>query len=380
MNLFYRALRALTRTTLQIYFKNISFSGREQLKNDGPRIITANHPASFLDACILACFLPGPLYFLVRGDVFHPWFRFFFRWTYQIPIYRFRDGFENMRRNTDTFQKVHEFLSQGKTVVIFAEGLTEYEKKLRPIQKGAARMALKFQNRFPNRNINIQPLGINYENIYRFRSAVHVHIGPAFQPRISEDSKRDIHLLTEKIASQLSNLVVHIEEARREPIYTRWARSEGLFSLPAAEAREAQFSMAARINTLSETKVDAEINDSVNFESGYIEKQGIPRPFSLKLQCSAYRLGFFLLFPFFFFPAWLSNFFAQKYFKHPSFQQSVAIGLGMFFYLFWMVIICFMFFIVLGSIWWSSGVLICFLIFGRYFAMNIWIQIHRRCV
>jgi len=379
MNLFYRVLRAMARLTLQIYFKNISFSGWDRLKEDGPRIITANHPSSFLDACVLACFLPGPLYFLVRGDVFHPWFRSFFRWTYQIPIYRFRDGFGNMRRNAETFQKVHEILSQGKTIVIFAEGLTEYEKKLRPIQKGAARMAVGFQKEFPQKSIHLQAIGINYEDIYRFRSAVQVHIGPVFQPDISADPKEDIQLLTEEVARQLSNLVVHIEENRREAIYDSMARKEGVFSLHAQEARRAQFAWAERINNMSKAEVSSLLSQTAPLEPVDSENHNERDSLISKLRCFGFQILYLLMFPFFYLPARVSQYVARKYFVHPSFQQSIAIGLGMFVYLFWILLLALVFYFAFDSIWVGGGLFSGFLICGRYFAGHIWVWRNRRC-
>src|SRR6056297_1919065 len=379
MNLFYRVLRAMARLTLQIYFKNISFSGWDQLKNDGPRIITANHPSSFLDACVLACFLPGPLYFLVRGDVFHPWFRFFFRRTYQIPIYRFRDGFGNMRRTPEPFQKVQETLSQGKTIVIFAEGLTEYEKKLRPIQKGAARMAVGFQKEYPDKSIHLQAIGINYEDIYRFRSAVQVHIGPVFQPGISADPKEDIQLLTEEVARQLSNLVVHIEENRREAIYDSMARKEGVFSLHAQEARRAQFAWAERINNMSKAEVSPLLSQTAPLESVHSENHNERDSLISKLRCFGFQILYLLMFPFFYLPASVSQYVARKYFVHPSFQQSIAIGLGMFVYLFWILFLALVFYFAFDSIWVGGVLMVIYIFVGKILAAKVWVKGRIKC-
>lgn len=378
MNVFYRVLRFLTRKTLQIYFKNISFSGRDRLKTDGPRIITVNHPASFLDACVLAAFLPGPLYFLVRGDVFHPWFRFFFRLTYQIPIYRFRDGFGNLRRNARTFKEVYEMLADDKTVVIFAEGLTEYEKKLRPIQRGAARMAVGFKKAFPRKSMHLQAVGINYEDIYRFRSHVQVHIGSDFRPRLSVDTKKDIQTLTAEIQRQLSNLVVHLNTAEREEIYNIWARRDGLFSLPAGKARHPQFVLADRINQMSESEVSLLLKQPT-FCGAEISTNHRKRTFSSKLQCLGFDLLYLLLFPFYYLPAWAGRQVARTQFTHPSFLQPVAIGMGMFFYLFWVIILTLLSLVVFPSVWVPFGIMVIFVYLGTRFAVKLWEFRRKKC-
>lgn len=379
MNVFYRVLRFLTRKTLQIYFKNISFSGRNRLKTDGPRIITVNHPASFLDACVLAAFLPGPLYFLVRGDVFHPWFRFFFRLTYQIPIYRFRDGFGNLRRNASTFKEVYAVLADDKTVVIFAEGLTEYEKKLRPIQRGAARMAVGFKKAFPRKSIHLQAVGINYEDIYRFRSYVQVHIGPDFRPRLSADTKEDIQALTAEIQQQLSNLVVHLNTAEREELYNTRARRDGLFALPAGKARHPQFALADRINQMSEPEVSLLLKQATSSEAGISTNNRKIATFSSKLQCLGFDFLYLLLFPIYYLPAWAARQVARAQFSHPSFLQPVAIGMGMFFYFFWIIILTLFSLLVFPSAWVAFGIMVVFLYLGVRFAVKLWELRRKKC-
>jgi len=233
MNVFYWVLRFLTRKTLQIYFKDISFSGLSNFRKKGAQIIAVNHPTSFLEACILACFLPRSLYFIVRGDVFYPWARFFFRWTQQIPIYRFQDGFGNLRRNADSFDEVYKVLNKGKSVLIFAEGRTEYEKKLRSIQRGAGRMAIGALRKYEDLDLHIQIVGINYENLYRFGSHVHVHLAAPFEPELSGKDAVDIGQITQKIREKLSELVIQLQDSKREAIFDLIAQQKGLFELSA---------------------------------------------------------------------------------------------------------------------------------------------------
>ena len=232
MNVFYWVLRFLTRKTLQIYFKDISFSGLSHFRKKGAQIIAVNHPTSFLEACILVCFLPRSLYFIVRGDVFYPWARFFFRWTHQIPIYRFEDGFGNLRRNANSFEEVYKVLSKGKSVLIFAEGRTEYERKLRPIQRGVGRMAVGALRQYEDLDLHIQVVGINYEDLYRFRSNVQVNLAIPIEPELSGEDARDVEQITERIRSQLSELVIQLHDFKREAVFDRIAERKDCLSFP----------------------------------------------------------------------------------------------------------------------------------------------------
>lgn len=262
-------------------------------------------------------------------------------------------------------------LADDKTVVIFAEGLTEYEKKLRPIQRGAARMAVGFKKAFPRKSIHLQAVGINYEDIYRFRSYVQVHIAPAFRPRLSEGTKEDIQALTAEIQQQLSSLVVHLNTTTREEIYNTWSRRDGLFALPAVKARHPQFALADRINQMSESEVSLLMKKVASSEPE-ISTNHRKRTLSSKLQCLGFDLLYLLLFPFYYLPAWVASQVARAQFSHPSFLQPIAIGLGMFCYLFWIIILTLFSLVVFPSVWVAFGIMVVFLYLGMRFAVKLW--------
>ncbi len=221
--MFYSILRQIVATAFKVYFRKIYFVGKEQVPSTGPLLIAANHPMAFSEACLLACFLDRPLHFLVRGDVFKSNWNWFFRLTNQIPIYRFRDGFSNMRKNSDSFDWAYEALADQKAILIFAEGNTKLQKKLSPLQKGVARLAFgAYENRGVG-NIQVVPVGINYTDGPVFRSDVMVQIG---QPlRVDDylaDFKEDRHETTRSFTSQLHTLmkplVIHVANSEDEPL------------------------------------------------------------------------------------------------------------------------------------------------------------------
>ncbi|NBB89083.1 MAG: hypothetical protein GVX96_04800 [Bacteroidetes bacterium] len=366
MNVFYRVLRFLTRKTLQIYFKNISFSGLSHFRKKGAQIIVVNHPTSFLEACILACFLPRSLYFIVRGDVFYPWARFFFRWTHQIPIYRFQDGFGNLRRNATSFEEVYKVLGKGKSVLIFAEGRTEYEKKLRPIQRGAGRMAVGALRKYEDLDLHIQVAGINYENLYRFRSHVHVHLAAPFEPELTGKDAVDISQITQRIRSQLSELVIQLQDLKREAVFDRIAGEKGLFELPARRALEPQRALASEINEMDGAHLDGFEKSKSPIEEG---QKVTATPFWKSL---FFQIIYILLFPFYYFPAYLSRRIVKSREEHLSFQQPIIIALSMFFYLVWIFLLAIVFFYFISPFWLALGSIIIFVYFGASLAPVVW--------
>jgi 1-acyl-sn-glycerol-3-phosphate acyltransferase len=164
--MFYRFGRALMWLTFKIFFRRIDVVGLDKLQKGNPSILIANHPASFLDAMVLAVFLRRSLYFYVRGDIFsHPLAYRILTILHMIPIYSREHGTGNLERNKRTFERGRKLLSQGKLLLIFPEGFSRQSKQLETFKKGAARVALQtaFDDGFAG-ELYIQTVAINYSS------------------------------------------------------------------------------------------------------------------------------------------------------------------------------------------------------------------------
>ena len=217
MRWLYRILRPIVRIGLKVYFRKIYIRFEQHVPKTGPVLISANHPSAFLEAILLACFLDRPIHYLVRGDIFkNDWAKKLLGLTHQIPIYRFRDGFSSMRKNHETFEKVYELLEKDEVVVIFSESFTFLEKRLRPIQKGTARIAFGAYERI-GKFFPIVPIGINYTDAVRFRSEVsikggeHIHFEEDYL-LFKKDKQAGLQSLTDKVRKYLHPLIIEIED------------------------------------------------------------------------------------------------------------------------------------------------------------------------
>ncbi len=217
MRLPYRIVRPLARIALKIYFKKIYLTGLENLPEDKPVILAANHPTAFLEPCLLACLLPMPLHFMVRGDFFQkPIFRKMLESLHMIPMYRMKDiGIKGVRSNFSSLDIVYDYLKKNTTILILAEGTTVHEKRLRPIRKGAARMALGAIEKYPDLDVQIIPLGVNYTDVLRFRSTVMLDVGEpmsvkSYLQNTQRHRAKTINLITKDLKEQLEGNVIHI--------------------------------------------------------------------------------------------------------------------------------------------------------------------------
>jgi glycerol-3-phosphate O-acyltransferase / dihydroxyacetone phosphate acyltransferase len=174
----YFLLKLIARIALRVFFRKIHLSGREYIPKNIPLIIAANHPNTFMDPMLVAVYVRQDVYFLANGSIFkNPIIAWFLRRLHLIPIYRKKDVGDGQKPdNTATFAKCFQFLQRKGTLLIFPEGTSEHERRLRPLKTGTARIALsaEAENNF-KLGVRILPIGLTYTDPKRFRSEVFLH-------------------------------------------------------------------------------------------------------------------------------------------------------------------------------------------------------------
>lgn len=184
------------------------------LQEQGPLLIAANHPNSFLDAIIMASVFKYPIYSLARGDAFIG------KLTNKIltslnmlPVYRVSEGVENLENNYTTFDTCQKLFQENKIVLIFSEGRCINEWHLRPLKKGTARLAFSaWENNIP---LKVLPLGINYSSFRFYGKNMFLNFGDIIsQNDIHEDlaQGKAIKEFNKKLNAQLKDLVFEIEK------------------------------------------------------------------------------------------------------------------------------------------------------------------------
>jgi len=225
MRLPYRIVRPLARIALKTYFSKIYLNGLDKIPNDKPIILAANHPSAFLEPCILATTLPRPLHFMVRGDLFQkPIYSAMLMSLHMIPMFRLKDiGYKGLKKNFSTLNVSYDLLNKNEQILILAEGTTKHEKRLRPIQKGVARMALGAIEKYPDLEVQIVPIGVNYADILNYRSEVMLQIGDPIpmQDFVGDGSGNPAQIIkkvTTILKERLEKLVIHIDQKEDEDL------------------------------------------------------------------------------------------------------------------------------------------------------------------
>ena len=96
-------------------------------------------------------------------------------------VYAPGNGYSNLKKNEEIFEKCYEVLGKGKKMQMFSEGGLHTEYYLKRISKGSSRIAYNAQKKYPNQNIYIIPVGINYGHHEKPRCSIQLVFGKAIK-------------------------------------------------------------------------------------------------------------------------------------------------------------------------------------------------------
>ncbi len=174
--MLYSILKIIVRLEMFVFCRQIRVNKPALLHTKGPLLIAANHPNSFLDAILIDILFDVPVWSLARGDAFKTdRIKNIFYKLKILPVYRTSEGVENLSENYKTFDACLALFKQNDTILIFSEGKCINEWHLRPLKKGTARLAIKAWEE--NINLQVLPVGINYQSFQRFGKNVFINFG-----------------------------------------------------------------------------------------------------------------------------------------------------------------------------------------------------------
>lgn len=218
--MLYKILLFPAKLFIRFFCRKIIINNKSLLRRQGPLLIAANHPNSFLDAIIITSLFRNPVYSLARGDAFAG--RIITRILtslYMLPVYRVSEGVENLENNYTTFKACQDIFRKNGIVLIFSEGGCINEWHLRPLKKGTARLALvAWQQGVP---LEVLPLGINYSSFRKFGKTIFINFGNVItKEQINRDFSDGlaINQFNEILKQQLQNLVFEIDKNDREKV------------------------------------------------------------------------------------------------------------------------------------------------------------------
>jgi hypothetical protein len=307
-----------------------------------------------------------------------------------IPVYRKKDLPPGEKRdNTSSFRKCYDFFDKEGAILIFPEGTSVNELKLREIKTGTARIALGYEAEkgFPG-TLQLNTVAISYSDSLRFRSMVSMYINPAF--KVSEfqqlwevDEELAVKKLTDRIKEEIEGKITLTESKKHESVvlqtqkfYTAYIDpSMGTYSNPEAaftlrKNLADQLKMLEKDDVKSYRLLSAKLNNyfsslsSLHITPGFLKESFIKRnSYWLVL---TYLLQLLLLFPIYILGL-ISNFLPYKipdwiYYLlkvDEEYKSSISVVFGMILFPLYYALLIYLFRVYVSSIiWWSILVLV----------------------
>lgn len=222
--MLYRLLKAIVWTGIRLYYREVKVVNKHYLNIDGPAIIIANHPNTLMDAWMLGYANNRRVHFMAKATFFSsPVKRKILGALGMIPINRKSDGATEGVSNKDSFEACYKLLEEGGILVVFPEGTSYLERKLRELKSGTARIALEVEHRNGGKlGLQIIPVGLNYIDASSYRGKVMVQVGKPFGVEehllksYGESAGKAAKALTEQFRVALSRVFVSLETTENE--------------------------------------------------------------------------------------------------------------------------------------------------------------------
>ncbi len=346
--MLYYVVKYLGWVGFRVFFRKIYYSNRNKIPKGKPVIFAVNHPTAFMDPVLVGTYIWPTVHFIVRGDIFNSkTVRAILASLKMYPIFRFRDGYSNLKNNQATMDFCYKTLKDGKNILILAEGQTKHEKRLRPIQKGTARMAFGAIDKYGELDIVVLPVGVNYTNSHQFRSEVMMDFGePIYlkdlMPVYEENPRKAVKQLTDLIAVELKKRVIHIDDEADDKWLNRLLEIQRndieKSKIPTLTSSDTllkrEFETVTRVNQmdqLEKEKLKSALEEyQENLEKYEMKDEGIAQPEANSLMKTIYLILGFI--PFVFgaifnsLPLWLGKKVADDKVKKVEFYSSIRYG------------------------------------------------------
>jgi len=153
----------------------------DQIPKDKPILITPNHQNALSDPLSILLHTPFQPVWLARADIFkNKIIAALLRFLKIMPIYRLRDGKDNLGKNETTFGNSVKILQNNGALALFPEGAHTGKRQMISHKKAVPRIILMAEEMAEeNLDIQILPTGIYYSSYWKFNRNLIVSFGTA---------------------------------------------------------------------------------------------------------------------------------------------------------------------------------------------------------
>lgn len=222
----YEFVKSIVHFLYPKFYRQIEIRGLENIPVDEPLIFAGNHQNGVMDPVAIILNQREPIVYMARADIFQsPLNRVLLRFIKVTPVYRIRDGFENLSKNDQQIKEAINVLLDRKRLGVMPEGNHGENHKLRPLVKGLFRIGYQAEIQLENQaHVKIIPVGIDYNFYQHAGSDLVLTYGKPievkdFLPIYLENPALGLNTLRVELSAALSKLMLDIRSDDYDRIY-----------------------------------------------------------------------------------------------------------------------------------------------------------------
>lgn len=230
----YEIIRTYVRFAFWLTHQSVVVTGQNNIPKGKPVIFAANHQNALMDPLAVVCTNSLQTTWLARADIFKSKSaQSFLKYIKLLPIYRIRDGKDNLSNNEQIFEQVTHILENNQTIGLFPEAAHSGNRQMLPHKKAIPRIALEAEakNNF-NLKLKIVPVGIFYNHYWKFNRTLIVQYGETiemdrYREEYADNPQKAMLSLRDEIHDRIAPLTLQINSKTHYQEYENIRRLAG---------------------------------------------------------------------------------------------------------------------------------------------------------
>ena len=198
--------------------KKTIVNGKEKIPKNKPILFAPNHQNALADPMAILLHTRFQPVWLARADIFKSkTISVILRFLKIMPVYRLRDGKENLAKNDQTFANSIKVLENNFALALFPEAAHSGKRQMLVHKKAVPRIVFMAEEKANHKlDIHIVPAGIYYSHYWKFNRTVIVNFGDPIRVKdYLEEYRLNTNAATlslrEKIADSILPLIINIK-------------------------------------------------------------------------------------------------------------------------------------------------------------------------
>jgi len=204
-----------------LIYNRVIVNGLENIPNNKPIIFSPNHQNALSDPMAILLNTKFQPVWLARADIFkNKTAATILRFLKIMPVYRMRDGKENLAKNDETFLSSVRVLENNFALGLFPEAAHSGKRQMLVHKKAVPRIVFMAEEKAQqNLDIQIIPTGIFYSSYWKFNRNLVVNFGKPIQANEYLDEYKQSESaaslsLRQRIIDEMQSVVLDIKSTR----------------------------------------------------------------------------------------------------------------------------------------------------------------------